>query len=199
MSSSRISSPPRTPSSSLPFSRTGTSRFGLLFISIIGIILFSTMALLPPYLQNLKNYPVIDVGVAVLRPRHRHALRHVSVLGAALRQTDARIMIAFGLTLTSISMPLMTQFTLQMSGNGIRHFRNYPGFRSRLHLVPLSTITFSTLAQKYRNEGTALFSSLRNIGSSIVIPDGNRLSAERTQIMMLRLLITFRHLLLWDG
>jgi len=35
--------------------------------------------------------------------------------------------------------------------------------------VPLSTITFSTLAPHYRNEGTALFSLMRNIGSSIGI------------------------------
>ena len=35
--------------------------------------------------------------------------------------------------------------------------------------VPLSTIAFSTLAPRYRNEGTALFSLSRNIGSSIGI------------------------------
>ena len=35
--------------------------------------------------------------------------------------------------------------------------------------VPLSTIAFSTLHSRYRNEGTSLFSLMRNIGSSIGI------------------------------
>jgi DHA2 family multidrug resistance protein len=35
--------------------------------------------------------------------------------------------------------------------------------------VPLSTLAFATLAPKYRNEASALFSLARNIGSSIGI------------------------------
>ena len=35
--------------------------------------------------------------------------------------------------------------------------------------MPLSTITFATLAPHFRNEGTALFSLMRNLGSSIGI------------------------------
>ena len=35
--------------------------------------------------------------------------------------------------------------------------------------VPLSTIAFATLAPRYRNEGTAMFSLIRNIGSSVGI------------------------------
>ena len=36
-------------------------------------------------------------------------------------------------------------------------------------LVPLSTAAFSTLAPHYRNEGTSMFSLIRNLGSSIGI------------------------------
>ncbi len=154
---------------------------GLLFIFIIGIILFSTMALLPPYLQNLKNYPVIDVGL-LLAPRGIGTLCAMFALGRLSGKLDARIMIAFGLTLTSISMWLMTQFTLQMSGTWIVISGIIQGFGLGFIWVPLSTITFSTLAQKYRNEGTALFSLLRNIGSSIGISMVIAYLAERTQI-----------------
>ena len=48
--------------------------------------------------------------------------------------------------------------------------------------VPLSTLTFSTLAPHYRNEGTALFSLMRNIGSSIGISVVITYLAQRTQI-----------------
>src|SRR3546814_2787379 len=48
--------------------------------------------------------------------------------------------------------------------------------------VPLSTVTFSTLAQHYRNEGTAMFSLMRNIGSSIGISIVFTLLARNTQV-----------------
>jgi hypothetical protein len=45
--------------------------------------------------------------------------------------------------------------------------------------VPLSTITFSTLAPHFRNEGAALFSLMRNIGSSIGISETPRPGTRR--------------------
>ena len=48
--------------------------------------------------------------------------------------------------------------------------------------VPLTTISFSTLAPQYRNEATALYSLLRNIGSSIGISVVMTYLAQRTQI-----------------
>ncbi|MCD6735559.1 MAG: DHA2 family efflux MFS transporter permease subunit, partial [Burkholderiaceae bacterium] len=41
---------------------------GLLFIFVVGMILLTTMTLLPPFLQNLMGYPVVDVGL-LLAPR----------------------------------------------------------------------------------------------------------------------------------
>jgi DHA2 family multidrug resistance protein len=49
--------------------------------------------------------------------------------------------------------------------------------------VPLSTITFATLAPAYRTQGTALFSLMRNLGSSIGISFVTFLLARNTQIM----------------
>ena len=43
------------------------------------------------------------------------------------------------------------------------------GFGLGLVWVPLSTVAFTTLPANLRNEGTALFSLLRNVGSSIGI------------------------------
>ncbi len=38
------------------------------FIFVLGVVLFATMALLPPFLQNLMNYPVVTTGI-LLAPR----------------------------------------------------------------------------------------------------------------------------------
>ena len=58
---------------------------GLLFIFIIGVILLATMALLPPFMQNLMGYPVIDVGLPAGAARRRHHDRH-DYGGQAFRQ-----------------------------------------------------------------------------------------------------------------
>jgi DHA2 family multidrug resistance protein len=51
----------------------------------------------------------------------------------------------------------------------------------------LSTIAFSTLAPQLRNEGTAFFSLMRNLGSSIGISAVTTLLVRNTQIMHARL------------
>ena len=48
--------------------------------------------------------------------------------------------------------------------------------------MPLSTVTFATLAPHYRNEGTSLLSLARIIGSSIGISLVMTYLAQRTQI-----------------
>ena len=49
--------------------------------------------------------------------------------------------------------------------------------------VPLSTITFATLAPEYRTQGTALYSLFRNIGASIGISIVVFMLTRNTQIM----------------
>jgi len=49
-------------------SRTGTSSTGNLFISLLEWCYFATLALLPPLLQDLLNYPVVTTGL-VTAPR----------------------------------------------------------------------------------------------------------------------------------
>jgi DHA2 family multidrug resistance protein len=139
------------------------------------------MALLPPYLQSLMGYPVIDVGL-LLAPRGIGTMIAMVTVGRLSGKLDARYMIGFGLGLTCLSMWLMTLFTTDMPSRSIITSGVLQGFGLGFIFVPLSTLTFSTLQGHYRNEGTALFSLVRNIGSSIGISAVITYLAERTQI-----------------
>jgi DHA2 family multidrug resistance protein len=94
---------------------------------------------------------------------------------------DGRYMIVFGLTLTSLSLWEMTLFNANTDGWDIVRTGVTQGFGLGFIFVPLSTITFVSLAARYRNEGTALFSLMRNIGSSIGISVVMTYLAQRTQ------------------
>ncbi|TAL64786.1 MAG: DHA2 family efflux MFS transporter permease subunit [Legionella sp.] len=141
---------------------------GLLFIFMIGIILLATMALLPPYLHSLMGYSAIDVGL-VLAPRGVGTMLAMIIVSKLSTKVDARYLIFFGLMMTSYSLWLMTLFNTNITGIDIVQSGLLQGFGLGFIFVPLSTLSFTTLAPQYRNDGTPLFSLLRNIGSSIGI------------------------------
>lgn len=154
---------------------------GLLFIFMVGIVLFASMTLLPPFMQNLMGYPVLDVGY-LMAPRGAGTLVAMLLVGRLIARVDPRWMIGLGLLLTALSMWEMTLFTHEVSSFAIVRSGVVQGLGLGLIFVPLSTLTFSTLAPRYRNEGTALFSLMRNVGSGIGISLVISYLAQRTQI-----------------
>ena len=53
---------------------------GNFFIFVVGVVLFATLALLPPLLQDLMNYPVVLVGL-VTAPRGLGTLAAMFLVG----------------------------------------------------------------------------------------------------------------------
>jgi DHA2 family multidrug resistance protein len=153
---------------------------GLVFIFNVGVVIFAVMALLPPFLQNLMNYPVIDIGF-VMVPRGFGTLVAMIAVGRLSRRVDPRYMVFAGFLLTILSLWEMMRFSLDITGWDIVRTGIVQGLGIGLTYVPLTTIAFSTLAPRYRNEGTALFNLMRNIGSSIGISAVVTYLAQRTQ------------------
>jgi DHA2 family multidrug resistance protein len=138
----------------------------ILFIFVIGIILLATMALLPPMLQTVFNYPVVTVGV-VLAPRGVGTLIAMMVVGRLVRKVDPRLLVAVGLTATAYSLYAMTYFSLEMDYWPIVWSGIIQGFGLGFVFIPLSTIAFTTLDPRLRTDATSLFNLVRNLGSSI--------------------------------
>ncbi|MDB5999183.1 MAG: EmrB/QacA family drug resistance transporter [Rhizobacter sp.] len=141
---------------------------GLLFAFIVGMILFATMALLPNFLQGLLNYPVIFTGV-VTAPRGVGTMLAMIVVGRVVQKIDVRAIMAVGFSLTAFSLWQMSGLTLQTDSSLIISSGFIQGLGIGFTFVPLSTATFATLAPRLRNQGTPVFSLLRNIGSSVGI------------------------------
>ncbi|MCU4675937.1 DHA2 family efflux MFS transporter permease subunit [Catenovulum sp. 2E275] len=154
---------------------------GLLLIFVIGIVLLATMALLPPMMQHLMGYPVLDVGL-ILAPRGFGTMFAMMLVGRLSGKFDPRYKILFGLILTSFSLWQVSTFTQDTAASDIILNGIIQGIGLGFAFVPLSAISFSTLAPQYRNHGTALFSLVRNIGSSIGISIVMAYLAQHTQM-----------------
>ena len=155
---------------------------GNVFIFIVGAVLFATLALQPALLQDLLNYPVVTTGL-VTAPRGIGTLIAMFLVGRIMGKVDARLIIGAGFALTAFSLWQMTGFDLQMDSSTIVWSGLAQGLGTGFVFVPLAAATFATLAPALRNEGTAIFSLTRNIGSSIGISVVETLLTRNTQIM----------------
>jgi MFS transporter, DHA2 family, multidrug resistance protein len=155
---------------------------GNVLIFMVGIVLFATLALLPPLLQNLLGYSVFQSGL-VTSPRGLGTLVAMMVVGRIVGRIDVRLIIGTGLTLTALSMWQMTGFSLQMGMSPIVWSGLIQGFGTGIVYVPMAALAFVTLPAAMRNEGTALFNLVRNIGSSIGISAVQALFTSNTQVV----------------
>jgi DHA2 family multidrug resistance protein len=141
---------------------------GIVLAFIVGMILYANMALQPSLLQGLMDYPIVFTGV-VMAPRGIGTMLAMMVVGRLIHRIDVRAIMAMGFALTAFSLYLMTEFTLDMDSTLIIVSGVIQGFGIGFTFVPLSAVAFSTLAPNLRNDGTPVFSLLRNIGASVGI------------------------------
>jgi MFS transporter, DHA2 family, multidrug resistance protein len=155
---------------------------GNVFFFVVGAILFSTLALLPPLLQDLMNYPVVTAGL-VTAPRGLGTLLSMFIVGRLHGRVDIRVIIGAGLAMSAVASWMMTGFDLQMNSTTLVWAGVLQGVGVGLVYVPLAAATFATLSPNLRNEGTSIFSLSRNLGSSIGISAVTTLLTRNTQIM----------------
>jgi len=159
---------------------------GNVFIFIVGVVLFATLALLPPLLQDLLGYPVVTTGF-VTAPRGVGGFLTMALVGRLIGRVDARVLIAIGLGVTAASLWIMCGFSPQMDSHLVIISGFLQGVGTGFAYVPLAAVAFATLAPQLRSEGTSIFNLLRNIGSSIGIAVVQALLTRNTQIMHARL------------
>jgi DHA2 family multidrug resistance protein len=141
---------------------------GCVFMAVMGLVLFSTMALSSPYLQNVIGYPIITAGL-LLASRGCGTFVAMMLVGRMMRYIEARTLIICGLSLTCLSLFYMTGWTDQTDVQTIVVVTIAQGFGFGLVFVPLSTVAFLTLPNQLRTDGTSMLTLMRNVASSIGI------------------------------
>jgi DHA2 family multidrug resistance protein len=154
---------------------------GLLFMGILGVMMLASLALLPPLLQSLYGYSVLQSGI-LTAPRGIGTLLSMVIVGRLLSLVDARLLLLFGMGLMTLSLWQMSGFTLEMDRGPIIVSGLIQGVALGFLFVPLNTIAFGTMDPKYRTTGASLFNLSRNIGGSIGISMVTVLLARNLQV-----------------
>ncbi len=126
----------------------------------------AALALLPPYIQVLAGYPV-DITGLVLAPQGLGNMVGALVAGRLVARIDPRLPLAFGGMLIAGSTWMMSQFTPDLGPSDVAIAIAMHGLGLGFYFVPLTVISFSTLAPQHRDVGTSIYAVMRGFGSSI--------------------------------
>jgi DHA2 family multidrug resistance protein len=154
---------------------------GVIFIALVGLTYYASLALQPPYLQDLMNYPVVSAGL-VMGPRGVGTMASMLVVGRLMGKLDIRLLLAIGLGLTAWSFNSMTGWTPDVSMIQVVRVTVIQGVGLGFFFVPLTAAALSTLPVEDRTNGAGVFNLARNMGSSIGISVVNALLTRNTQV-----------------
>ena len=141
---------------------------GVVFMVVIGVVLFGTMALVTPFMQNLLGYPIQTAGF-LLGSRGVGTLLTMMVAPRLMKHIEVRWLILAGLLITGATLWIFTGFSLDTTQYTIVTTSIAQGVGLGLLFVPITTAAFTTLPGHLRTGGTAILTLVRNIGSSIGI------------------------------
>jgi DHA2 family multidrug resistance protein len=140
----------------------------LIFMAVTGVLLLAGLALLPPLLQNLYGYSVLQSGF-LTAPRGVGTLISMLLAGRLVGRVDSRLLVGIGVALMGISLWMMTGFALEQPSGPVIWSGVVQGLGLGLIFVPLQSLAFETLAPRLRTTAASLLNLARNIGGSVGI------------------------------
>jgi DHA2 family multidrug resistance protein len=140
---------------------------GLVLVTIYGMLNFTPMVLLPPLLQQHVGFPDALVG-QVIGGRGIGATLGFLAAGFIAR-LDPRIGMGLGFLCQVVSGIWMLNLDLNVTMSMLMWNSVLQGFAIGVIWVPLTVVTFDTLAPGDRAEAASVLHLLRNIGSSFFI------------------------------
>lgn len=153
---------------------------GMVFMCINGLIMMSSMALLPTMLQHIYGYPVLETGT-LLASRGIGVFTGMWLASRIVEKVDPRLLLFLGFSLVSVSLWQMTHWSLEIDGRAVLTSGLLQGLGMGLVFVPLNVVTFATLKLEYRTDASAVINLSRSTGASVGISMVTTLLARNIQ------------------
>jgi DHA2 family multidrug resistance protein len=152
-----------------------------MMITVLGVVLFGSTALLPLFLQNLMGYPALNSGLAV-SPRGIGAFLSMMIVGRIIGKVDTRFLIGGGFIGLSSTMFMLSHINLDITAWNIMLPNILSGVTMGFIFVPLTTSSTATLPQAEIGNASGIYNLMRNIGGSIGISVVTTLLARAQQV-----------------
>jgi DHA2 family multidrug resistance protein len=158
-----------------------------LMLFVLGILLFSSLVLMPQFLQTLLGYTSQLAGLA-LSAGGLVLLIETPITGQLTTKVQARRLIAFGWLALSVAMFYSTKrIDLQMSFNAAVWLRITQVIGLGFLFVPITLVAYIGIPSEKNNSVAGIANFMRNIGSSVGTSLVTTLIARRSQFHQLRL------------
>ncbi|HEX4182554.1 MAG TPA: DHA2 family efflux MFS transporter permease subunit [Caulobacteraceae bacterium] len=139
-----------------------------LFGMFVGVLLFSTTALLPTFMQTLLGYSALQSGYASM-PRGLGSLIAFLAVPTLIVAIGPRRTLSIGIFLSVYALWRMAHFDLLMTSYPIMSAGTIQGLGTGLLFAPLNTLAYATLDPVHRTEATIVNTMTRSLGSSVGI------------------------------
>ncbi len=154
---------------------------GCLLVAMQGAILYSTLAILPIFLQHLLGYTAFLSGLTI-SPRGIGSLLGIAMCSYLSRKFDMRWIIFAGFVILGVSNLMFGDLNLQISKVDVIIPNIVCGFGLSLSMVSLSAIAFITLKNEQLTNATGIFALLRSVGGAIGVSLVSTLIERKGQI-----------------
>jgi DHA2 family multidrug resistance protein len=139
------------------------------FISMLGLALqLATITLIPPFLQSLSQYSVLQVGMTFV-PRGVGAICSAWVGARLMTRIDLRWLLLMGWTVSAWSLWDMAHWTPDVDGLRIGLAFAANGFGLSVITMNCNVLAFTSLRRGLVNEASSIYALVRNAGSAALI------------------------------
>jgi MFS transporter, DHA2 family, multidrug resistance protein len=160
--------------------RIRTYASGVFLVTILGVVLYGSMVLLPIFLQTLLGYSSLDAGRAML-PRGLGAFISMPIVGFLITKIEPRKLLAVGFAVAAGSLWALAGINLNAGYWDIFWPQFIQGLSMGFLFVPLTTTTHDPIPKAQMGNATSIFNVMRNIGGSAGIAMVTTLFARHTQ------------------
>jgi DHA2 family multidrug resistance protein len=141
---------------------------GILLSGILGMGLFSSLFILPLFLQQLLGYPALDSGLAVM-PRSIAMAVAMPVAGRVYNRAGPKLLIALGLFINAVSFFQLSRLSLDTGYWDIFVPQLLQGLGSGFIFVSLSTAVLSTIEKPLLTAASGLYNMIRQVFGTVGI------------------------------
>jgi DHA2 family multidrug resistance protein len=140
---------------------------GTLIAFVMGTLNFTSLTLFPSLLHDLRGYPDSVIGMLIAARGIGNWTAFFFIV--QLTRVAPRFAIGAGLAIQAIGGYWMAQFDINLTDSDVFWSNFLMGLGQSVSFTPMTMVAFATLPKHQITEGAAVFTMMRNFGSSLFI------------------------------